>query len=244
MVCHMTAGLAQSGATPFTLPQVWRNFARFAARPRFIEPAGLRSAGSWRVLAAMLGLHVVVMAMLMPVLSLWQHLWGLSGPDAFGNVPKEWLPLLVVLGAPVLEETVFRGWLTGRPRALWLVAVLAIAAAGIMAVQPDPWPTVSFFFGGLLAAPVGWLVLRKRATPQVWRGRWFALPFYTGALLFAVMHVMNYPHPGLLVLPMVLPQLWAAFTLGYIRMRIGLPASILAHATSNALALGLAMAGV
>ena len=102
---------------------------------------------------------------------------------------------------------------------------------------------VGFFFGGLLAAPIGWFVLRKRATPQFWRGRWFAAPFFTGAVLFGVMHIMNYPHPGLLVLPMVLPQLWAAFTLGYIRMRIGLPASILAHATSNALALALAFAG-
>lgn len=239
----MTAGLARTGSAPFALPQVWRDFAEFAARPRFIEPAGIRSPGAWRVLAAMLALHIVVMALLMPVLSLWQHAADLSGPDAFGNVSKAWLPLLVVLVAPVLEETVFRGWLTGRPRALWLVAVLAAASLGIMAVQPDPYPTVGFFFGGLLAAPIGWFLLRKRATPDGWRGRWFALPFYAGAVLFAVMHVMNYPHPGLLVLPMVLPQLWAAFTLGYIRMRVGLPAAILVHAASNALALGAALAG-
>lgn len=208
-----------------------------------MKPAGLRTPGSWRVLAAMLALHLAVMALLMPMLTLWQRAWGLSGPDAFGNVSKAWLPLLVVLVAPVLEETIFRGWLTGRPRALWLVAVLVTASAGIMAVQPDPYPTVAWFFAGLLAAPIGWFALRRRATPKLWRGRWFAAPFYAGAALFGVLHLMNYPHPGLLVLPMVLPQLWAAFTLGYIRLRIGLPASILAHATSNALALGVALAG-
>lgn len=240
----MTASVAQSTAGRRALPQVWRDFAAFAARPAYMQPAGLRAPGSWRVVATMLVLHVVVMAVLMPLLALWQKAWGLSGPDAFEGVSKAWLPLLVVLVAPVLEEITFRGWLTGRPRALWLVAVLVAASAGIMAVQPDPYPTVGFFFGALLAAPIGWFVLRKRATPQLWRGRWFAAPFYAGAALFGVLHVMNYPHPGLLVLPMVLPQLWAAFTLGYIRMRIGLPASILAHATSNALALGLALAGI
>jgi membrane protease YdiL (CAAX protease family) len=240
----MTASLAQDAPARRALPQVWSDFARFAARPGYMEPAGLRAPGSWRVLGAMLVLHVAVMALLMPVLALWQRAWRLSGPDAFGEVSKAWLPLLVVLVAPVLEETVFRGWLTGRPRALWLAATLVASSAGIMAVQPDPWPTVAWFFGGLLAAPVGWFVLRKRATPQVWRGRRFAVPFYAGAVLFGVLHVMNYPHPGMLVVPMVLPQLWAAFTLGYIRMRIGLPASILVHATSNALALGVAMMGV
>jgi uncharacterized membrane protein (DUF4010 family) len=221
---------------------VWRDFAGFACRPAFIEPIGLRAPGAWRVLAAMLVLHVVVMALLMPLLSLWQKAWSLSGPDAFGNLPQKWLPLLVLLVAPVLEECTFRGWLTGRPRALWLVSVLVAASAGIMAVQTNPYLTTGWFFGGLLAAPIGWFVLRKHPAPQVWRGRWFAVPFYAHALLFGVMHAINYPHPGLLVLPLVLPQLWAAFTLGYVRMRVGLPASILVHGTSNALALGLAMA--
>lgn len=239
----MTASLAQGRPARIAVPQAWRQFAAFARRPAFIEPAGLRAPGSWRVLASVLALHLAVMALLMPLLSLWQHMWALSGPDAFGQVPQAWLPFLVILIAPVLEECTFRGWLTGRPRALWLMGVLAMAIAGIAAVQPAPLPTVGLFFGALLAAPIGWLVLRKRATPQVWRGRWFAAPFHAGALLFALMHVMNYPSVSLVLLPMVLPQLWAAFTLGYIRMRVGLPASILAHATSNALALGLAMSG-
>ncbi|MGE3690599.1 MAG: CPBP family glutamic-type intramembrane protease [Novosphingobium sp.] len=239
----MNASLARNPFAALCLPKVWRDFGAFVLRPRWMEPAGLRAKGAWRVLALMLALHLAVMAALMPVLSLWQGSMGLSGPDAFGQVPQVWLAPIVVLLAPVLEECVFRGWLNGRPRALWLLAVLAAASAGIAMAQPSPWPTVAVFFGGLLAAPIGWLVLRKRRTPQVWRARWFALPFYAGALLFGLMHLMNYPQPGLLMLPMVLPQLWAAFTLGYLRMRIGLTASILAHATSNALALGLAMAG-
>jgi membrane protease YdiL (CAAX protease family) len=36
--------------------------------------------------------------------------------------------------------------------------------------------------------------------------------------------------------------LWAGLTLGFVRTRVGLPASMLVHGASNALALGLAAA--
>jgi membrane protease YdiL (CAAX protease family) len=221
------------------LPATWRDFALFLRRPDWSGPVGLRAG--WRQAAAMLGLNLAGLAVLLLVLPLWQKLTGIGGPSAFEGWSPLALVLLVVLAAPLVEESLFRGWMSGRPRALWLLGCVLVAVALFALLAAKPVNVGLALLGSLLVALIGWLVLRKRAAPG-WFAKCFPALFFVSAGLFALVHMFNYSAPGLLHLPMILPQLWAGLTLGFVRTRVGLPASMLVHGASNALALGLAAA--
>lgn len=222
------------------LPATWRDFALFLRRPAWNGPVGLRAG--WGIAAAMLGLNLLGLAVLLLVLPLWQHLTGIEGPSAFEGIPIEYLLPAVVLAAPIGEEILFRGWLSGRPRALWLLGCVLVAVLMLVILPVGSAQAGVAVLGLLLSALVGWLVLRKRAAPG-WIASAFPALFFIAATLFALVHVFNYSAPGLLHLPMVLPQFWAGLTLGYVRTRVGLPAAMLVHGASNALALGLVALG-
>jgi hypothetical protein len=148
---------------------------------------------------------------------------------------------LVTLAAPVIEECLFRGWLSGRPRALWLIAAAIVFGTAIVGLRPEGPLLLTLVGGALVALPVGWFVLRKRATPAWFEAR-FAWFLYASVALFAVVHLLNYPNASAVYLPMILPQLWAGLTLAWVRTRVALPASMLVHGVSNAAALALALA--
>jgi len=230
------------GPTPRT---VVRELAAFLKRPAVLVPSGLRTRdawGSWGVLAA---LHIVGMLLvILPLIAAWQKHFALPTPDAFGKLPSAWLLPLTVLIAPVLEEVIFRGWQTGRPRALWLLGCFAAFVALTMNAKAlAPLVLAGALLALVAATLAGWLWLRKRREAAAYRAAYPGV-FWLVAVVFAGMHLMNYPTASALSLPMVLPQFWAALLLGFTRQRIGLPASILQHALANAASMALAMAGV
>ncbi|MCW1381986.1 CPBP family glutamic-type intramembrane protease [Novosphingobium sp. KCTC 2891] len=228
---------------PDAKPSALSAFSAFLRRPTLIEPAGLGSPEARRLWAGMAALHLgVLLLVLLPFLRFWQQAFGLPAPDAYGKLPAMVIVPVVVLAAPVLEEAVFRGWLTGRPRALWLLCCgAAVVVLGLAASRGlDQVLTSVLFLTLLVAAPLGWFVLRRRSVPGVFRSA-FPLAFFGSALVFALSHLANYPRISLAAVPLVLPQLWTGLTAGFVRMRIGLPGSILLHGLSNAAALGLAV---
>lgn len=220
-----------------------REFAGWLRRPHRLDPMGLRAPGAVRRLAVLTALMVAgLLLVLLPVLGLWQSLFSLPAPDAFGKLEPQLMIPIVLLIAPVLEEMLFRGWLTGRVRALWLLAcALAFSVLLYGSTQGlSPLAVGASFLVLLVAAPLGWFLLRRKGTPP-WFDMAFGMIFYLSAACFALVHMANYPSFSLLALPLVLPQLWAGLMLGFIRMRIGLVASMLAHALSNSAALAVAL---
>jgi membrane protease YdiL (CAAX protease family) len=218
-----------------------RDFAAYLRAPALLDPEGLRGAGSARRWAVLLALQIAGLALLLPLLHLWQKAFSLPAPDAFNQIPPAWLPWIVVGIAPLLEELLFRGWQSGRPRALVLLVGVAFFSAALLAVRPENIAvTGSALLAIALVTGLGWYLLRRRAAP-LWFRRLFPAIFYLGAALFALPHLLNYPSVSLLALPLVLPQAWAGLTLGYIRQKIGLTAAILAHAASNGTMLVAAM---
>lgn len=224
---------------------ILRELAAFLKRPRVLEPWGLHRRETWAPLAVILALHVaVLMLVILPLIAQWQSRFTLPLPDAFGKLPGGWLLPITMLVAPVLEEMIFRGWQTGRPRALWLLACFA----AFVALLPGAKSIAPFVLLGLLlalavAALGGWLWLRRRAEPPRLYLAAYPAIFWAAALLFAAIHLMNYPTTTAMSLPMVLPQFWAAMMLGFTRQRLGLPAAILQHAAANAATMALVMAG-
>lgn len=145
-----------------------------------------------------------------------------------------------LLLAPVLEELVYRGWLTGR------IAVLRFAAYGFAAeaifigalfVPSDIALTLGLAGVAVaLAGLVHWSLTRDRdtAVPE-WFTRHFHWLVWGSTLLFGLMHLGNYEplaHPlGVLV---VLPQTIGGLLLAYTRTRLGLGAAMMHHAAYNA----------
>lgn len=222
---------------------ILRELAAFLRRPTVMEPAGLRTGGAWRALAVLTALHVAALLLVvLPLISWWQGAFGLPMPDAFGKVPSGWLLPLTVGIAPVLEEMLFRGWQTGRPRALWLLACVVVVAVLLALSTRGMSPVVagaSMLAVVVMAAPGGWWWLRRQPTPHVYLGA-FQVVFWIAAAIFAGFHLMNYPSISWLALPMVLPQLWGAVILGFSRQRLGLAAAIIEHACANATVMMLA----
>ncbi|MBO9499018.1 MAG: CPBP family intramembrane metalloprotease [Novosphingobium sp.] len=226
-----------SEVEPLSVPAILRAFPAYLRHPRLIAPSGLRSRAAWKEWAILFALQfAVLIAIVLPAVAAWQNLFALSGPDAFDKLPPAMLVLLTVALAPVLEETFFRGWLTGRPRALWLL-LCTVAAIGLLFASTYKLAPLAVGIGFLaivLAAGIGWFLLRKKKAAPHWFARGFPAIFYLVTVGFALLHVTNYGHWSPVVLPLVLPQLWIGTVLAYIRMKIGLPGSILAHICSNA----------
>jgi len=220
-----------------------REFSNFLGKPTLLGGTGWRAPGNLRRWATILTLQIGGLFVILPLLSMWQKAFDLPAPTAFENVDPKLLPWLVVLIAPVLEELIFRGWQSGRPRALWLflcAIVGTIAAVGARLGGADPMVVLGVTIGTLVAAVTGWIALRRREAAG-WFAKYFRAIYYGAVLLFAAMHLANYPSFSLLAVPLVLPQAWAGLTLGYLRQQVGLTSSMAAHAVSNAIMLSIAL---
>jgi len=224
---------------------LYLHFIAWVARPRLLTPSGLRLPGVWQALLALLALHLAVLiGVLLPLLGLWQKAFALPSPEAFDSVSKAMLVPFVVVLAPVAEELAFRGWLTGRVRALWLVGCGFVAAGLLAMVNAHVYEVPASFavLGMGLVAPAGWWWLRRRGMLPGFE-RAFPVLVWLSIVVFGLSHLSNYPRFSWALLPMVLPQLWAGMTLSYTRMRIGIFGAMLIHAAANGLSVTLALLG-
>ncbi|WP_296678068.1 CPBP family glutamic-type intramembrane protease [Novosphingobium sp.] len=227
-----------------TLRTVLCDFRDFLRRPAVLDPQGWSAGGGkhWAVLTALL--IVGLIGVLLPFLGAWQKLFSLPSPTAFDNFDKRWLVPVTVIFAPIAEELLFRGWQRGSASSLWLMlcAILAGVTVGVMTDASQALIAAGVLLALLIAGIAGWVLLRKRPAPMPWFARIFPWIFYAVAAGFALFHLSNYPRFSLLMVPLVLPQLWAALVLGYLRQRLGLAQAILTHVAANACSIGLALA--
>jgi len=214
---------------------------QFLRHPRWSRPTGLASVESWALWRGAAGLYLAGLVVLAMALHVWQQAMGLPSPEAFGKVPPALLLPAVTLLAPVAEECVFRGWLTGRPRALVLLLGLVAAAGALWSVRDGAAHPLALLvlLVAILGSAGGWFALRQRQTPA-WFVAAFPVLFVAHAVVFALFHLSNYPRISPALVPMVLPQLWAGLVFGFIRMRISLPAAMMAHALGNLAAVTVA----
>ncbi|MEP0719056.1 MAG: CPBP family intramembrane glutamic endopeptidase [Parasphingorhabdus sp.] len=145
---------------------------------------------------------------------------------------------LTLVAAPVLEEALFRGWLTGYRRDIRfaafavgsLILVSLFNRAGIVAVN-----LVALVF--LIVVAVNWYTQRglsDEITPYFRKNfHWFV---WGSSLLFGLSHLTNYSDAtfGLDWL-YIASQMLGGLLLAYTRVRVGLWAAILHHAAFNTL---------
>jgi membrane protease YdiL (CAAX protease family) len=227
-------------------PGVWRQFGGFVRRPHLPgRVTGIRLAALPQ-LGRLFALDLLLMAVLIGIAAGASAL-GLDMPEHLLDQLELTAPLLlfILVLAPLGEELIFRGWLSGRPGQVAAFISLLAAAVGLTAARMlgQPWVGVALFAVGVLAAP--YLLWRKRGrAPMPFFARHFRWFYFGSALAFASIHLANFTEGNALVLlPLTLPQFLLGLILGYARVHFGLWASILLHAAHNSLFVGLLLAG-
>jgi len=143
--------------------------------------------------------------------------------------------------APLLEELVFRGWLSGRIAALRF-ALYGFAAMGLVTAAlyvPIKYETVLSLSGVAVAFAglIQWSRTRDADTAiPAWFTRHFHWLVWGSSVAFGLIHLGNYePLTSPLGLLVVLPQTIGGLLLSYTRTRLGLGAAMAHHAAYNAM---------
>ena len=152
------------------------------------------------------------------------------------------LLLIVVIAGPIVEELMFRSWLSGSLRLLIPVSGLLLWTGLTYSYEQLGWPgPASMGTAPLLAVIaaavlIGVIIFWKRPVPG-WYIRIFPLVFWSQALLFGSVHVFNYAgdNPAAL-LPFVLPQTVGGLIWGYARIRYGWWSNMAMHMAYNLIA--------
>ncbi|WP_423140938.1 type II CAAX prenyl endopeptidase Rce1 family protein [Parablastomonas sp. CN1-191] len=238
----MDAASTSTGSTG-TPARPWRAWAHFVRHPVLPDRAATGLAGGLRTLAPLLGLDLIIMGLLIGAVSLAAHL-GFKLPehalDHLKLTPV--IVALVVIAAPVVEETVFRGWLSGRPGHIAAIVVLLAGAAWMVALRMSVYGLAGMGVAALLAIAAAWALRRQRTFG--WFQRHFGWFFWGSALTFAALHLSNFGAAGPAMLPLVMPQFVLALFLGYLRVTRGLWTSMLMHMLHNSIFIGLILTGL
>ena len=226
------------------LPAEWRGFFAFLRRPTLPGRAELSLSGSARALPPLVALDLLLMAVVLGSIGLATAL-GFKLPEHILDELKL-SPVLVgfiVIAAPIGEEALFRGWLSGRPGHIVAVTALLVGGAALFLSSSHLVQLAGVVLGVAVAAAALFFLRGSAALP--WFQRHFAWFFYGSALLFASVHLTNFAGAGAsaALLPLVVPQFVLALILGYLRVNRGLLTGAAMHMLHNALFAGLMLAG-
>jgi membrane protease YdiL (CAAX protease family) len=231
-----------------TLRERLADVARFVARPTFAERTMAWRPGyvsAWALLVLLTLPTVLLTAGLLAAVLGPAGILPASTRDTALDLRAV---LIAVVLAPVLEESLSRGWLSGRRAALHFAAAGLVALVVLLAslgVEPGTRKLVALV--GVAVVFVGlvrWSLTRHRdrEVPD-WFLRHFRWLVWGSSLGFALLHLGNYEaltHPlGALV---VAPLMLGGMLLAYTRTRLGLRAAMAHHAAYNAVLVAAAWA--
>ena len=222
--------------------QIWRQYFDFLRRPELPprpEPFGPNAV---REIVALFALDAAAMSLFV-LIAARAIAFGVYSPhNKLEDLPNgPWLIALMVVFAPLIEESLFRGWLSGTRRALAvfgtptfaiLVALLARWLTGPLSVA-----AILLLVGAAIAGVIYGIVTGEaKSVPPQYRAL-FPAAFWLSAGVFAALHLSNYTgHMGTFALLWVVPQFVGATFFGYTRVRFGMWANISLHAAHNGFA--------
>ncbi len=214
---------------------------RFMVRPSFVARPTAWGRAAALTFAVIIALDLALDTLVVMLTAAWDAKAGFLPQTIEEDISLAEDIFVSLLLAPVLEELLFRGWLTGRIAALRFAAYgfAALALFGVsLFLPPDLASGVGFMAVAVaLAGCVHWsLTQRRDQTIPTWFTQHFRWIVWGSSLVFGLIHLGNYEplsHPlGVLV---VLPQTIGGLLLAYTRTRLGLGAAMVHHAAYNAL---------
>jgi membrane protease YdiL (CAAX protease family) len=237
----MTGQVTSPGLASW-IPAEWRDFATFLRRPVLPERVtGIRLPAVGATLR-LFALDLLLMGALIALAALATAMGYKLPENAIDGLDLGllWLAIIVVV-APVVEELVFRSWLSGRPGHVTAAIALLVGIALPVISGPQGHPILVFgSFAIAVLVAIALLIWLRKHPPFPWFSRHFAWFYAASALLFALVHLTNYSQgASLLLLVLVVPQLLAGMIFGYARITYGLWSDILLHMLHNGLLIGL-----
>jgi membrane protease YdiL (CAAX protease family) len=162
--------------------------------------------------------------------------------EAFSAKPN--FIFLAVLAAPLIEELLFRSWLTRRWGILIVMPLLLIGVALLALLGADSDIISDGVQMLILAAMLGSFALylyrfvplsRQTAILDHTINSIFPYVFWGSCILFGLVHLANYEagDMGVLLPLIILPQFVVGVMLGFIRMRFGLISAMVFHGLYN-----------
>jgi membrane protease YdiL (CAAX protease family) len=241
----MANGQARLAFSLRTIAALLRDIAGFVVDPA-PPPAQLQWGRTFAL--ALLVLYLLDSALTFGTVLIW---WGADAagyeaPDLLDwdrSSAEEWIS--AVLLAPVLEEAIFRGWLSGRQAALELAGRIALAMAVLITgvvlfrsgISLASLRTIQVCaLGFTVYALFIWFRERKRKVAiPAWFNRNYCHLVWGSSVAFGTVHLLNYDGlSGPIDLILVLPQTLGGLVLAYTRTRLGLIAAMVQHALFNA----------
>jgi hypothetical protein len=223
------------------------SFFRYLGRP--VVPQRLHQPGGYRFFSALficsfladLGLEYIASG------SYFEKLFHLVDTKAIEKLMLSegilFTAFVTVILAPVLEEIRSRYYITSFR---WNYAILPLSCCFILLKCFNiKWGVVFYSAAGIASALAVWFYV-KLGKPSAFKirlmkfySRNYWLFFYCSALCFGLMHMGNFQVENfipVLSVVIVIPQIFAGFILGYVRIVMGLRWSIAFHALHNLLA--------
>lgn len=222
------------------LHMLLRDIVAFIARPRL---PGTRMG--WSRLMVFLLIAVITLDLAIDTSLQWllEHVdeTALDLPEQLEfeyTLIGDMLSLLIL--APLFEEALFRGWLSGH-RASLRFAGWGVLAAALFTLSSSPlvaeFYTPIVVLAGTVAALAfaQWVYTRNRDADVP---PWFASNFHWfvwgSSLAFAMAHLVRFDHfDSLADMLIIAPQVLGGLLLAYSRTRFGLRAAMVHHATYN-----------
>ncbi|MDE2429743.1 MAG: CPBP family intramembrane metalloprotease [Burkholderiales bacterium] len=191
----------------------------------------------WRRIALLLGVRFCFVLLVALPINTALQIWGGIEYDQATQTTS--FAIWGVIGAPLLEELIFRAGLRQAKYSLFICPVLVCQfsrSALVVAVMA----TIVLSIAAIDALRLRWNP--PAAGFRFTRGRafirCFPLIFWIYAIGFGLVHISNYysggGHSYLLVFA-VSAQMFSGVLLGYLRLRQGLPSSMVMHALNNAI---------
>ncbi|KUO56234.1 MAG: hypothetical protein APF78_12155 [Sphingomonadales bacterium BRH_c3] len=220
----------------------WASYLAFVKLPALPEQTAPFGFKSFKAVLRMLALDLGIMLVLVSV-ALLALMVGVDLPQTAlsGFEIDLQLALMVVIAAPLAEEILFRGWLSGRPGHLlaFLVMLSGGTAVTLSFAARDQGQYLAVLVATAFLAFLAILLLRNRPALG-WFRAIFPIIFWLSTFAFASIHLLNYEEGSLaILLPLVLPQFVLGTILAYLRVHYGLWSCVLLHAAHNGLILGV-----
>ena len=216
-------------------------FAAFLRRPNIsndVELSSREKAGTGIGLFVLSIVTTIIFGVLaLPVILSSELTTGEQLNNSLSGSAWSVLLSLVVLG-PLVEEIIFRGWLSGTWRSV-LASAFGLTAIYGGAALLDPYVVEGGVIKSLILAAGAIAIFSVfssllDATQIFGFERIFPFFFYVQAIAFGVLHFQNYAANSVAIaLLATLPLIACGLIWGYARVRLGLASAVILHAAYN-----------
>lgn len=235
----MNAILTFTAKKTFTAKQVINDFLTYVRKPLYIaEDTSMSKSEKFRYLSKVLLCKLALIFVLAPIIYFTKKFTGAKS-TAWDDTWSMYA--FVVIIAPIVEETIFRGALH---YSRWSIALFASFFMGIFAKyiginERINIPLGFVYFACAVLFPIFYFVSKPLdGFFKTFWTKYFSYIFHLVAIGFGLIHLSNYTGISnyLFAVPLVTSQIISGYVLGFVRMKFGLSYSIAFHAAWNFIA--------